>query len=84
MEIRKCTHCGTELSKIDAAGSDFGAEFLYVCFNDECSYYTRGWEWMRTNYAVNASYRYMWNPENGADGPIPVNSPYTYRDSICM
>ncbi len=47
-------------------------EFFLVCFNNDCSYYKRGWEWMKEQYNQKASYRYALNPNNGANLMIPV------------
>ncbi len=83
MEKIHCKYCGSEMQRINLPqDTDFNCEYLYVCFNDECGYYVRGWEWMRTNYNVTASYRYKYNPFFGDDGPIPVSSPYTWKDMI--
>ena len=80
---RSCPHCGARLKKWlvpdDASWND---EFFYVCFNDECSFYQEGWEWMREQYAQNASYRYMVNPNTGASSSIPVWSAEATRGMI--
>ncbi|MGQ9818576.1 MAG: ogr/Delta-like zinc finger family protein [Candidatus Kapaibacteriales bacterium] len=70
---RLCKYCGREIKKVYLpSDSDWGAEYIYVCLNDECSYFIRGWDWMWNNYNVVASYRYMYNPVNGYEGPFPV------------
>ena len=47
-------------------GASWDEEFFFVCFNDDCSYYQEGWDWMKEQYSQEASYRYMINPTTGA------------------
>jgi len=54
-----------------------------ACFNDECPYFLKGWEWMKSQYEVKASYRYRINPETGKASPLPVWSSEALRDRIC-
>jgi hypothetical protein len=78
-----CPHCGQALAKWENPDlNSWGGEYQYVCFNDECPYYTRGWAWMREKFNVNASYRYRFNPETGERGPLPVWSKNALRTSI--
>ena len=80
MEIRKCKYCGCELDKVMMPPeTDWGVEYFYVCMNDECEYYVKGWQWMYEKYNVKASYRYKYNPFQSDEGPIPVRSPEDYR-----
>lgn len=68
-----CKYCGSEIKKVYLpVDSDWGVEYLYVCLNDECRYFQRGWDWMWNNYHVHASYRFMVNPFTGYQGPYPV------------
>jgi hypothetical protein len=72
-KILVCKHCGEELKKVlMPPDSDWGVEYQYICLNDECGYYIRGWDWMRKQYNVNASYRFRHNPFSGDEGPMPV------------
>ncbi len=68
-----CPYCHREMTKWACPPeSTWGEGVHYICFNDECSYYVRGWAWMMEKYAVHASYRYHFNPITGERGPIPV------------
>ena len=78
-----CPHCGSRLKKwLVPDGSSWDEEFFFVCFNDECPYYRKGWEWMKQEYNQEASYRFMINPTTGAASMIPVWSDAATRDRI--
>ncbi len=80
---RTCQHCGSRLKKWRVPdGSSWEEEFFYVCFNDDCSYYQRGWEWMMEQYQQKASYRFAINPTHGASMMIPVWSDQATREMI--
>ena len=78
-----CPHCGEKLLLWrNPDMSSWGTGTQWVCFNDGCSYFQRGWKWMKENYNVTASYRYRFNPVNGASGPLPVWSATACRNNI--
>ncbi len=78
-----CPHCKQPMSKWASPGeSTWGEGTHYVCFNDDCPYYKRGWEWMKDKYNVNASYRHHYNPETNASDPIPVWDENALRNKI--
>ncbi|OGL46667.1 MAG: hypothetical protein A2161_21765 [Candidatus Schekmanbacteria bacterium RBG_13_48_7] len=78
-----CPHCGTALSKWRTPEpSTWGTEFQYICFNDKCEYYVRGWQWMQEKFNAKSSYRYRYNPVNGESGPVPVWSPDALKNDI--
>ncbi len=62
--------------------STWSGEYQFVCFNDECGYYVRGWDWMRDHFNVLASYRHRLDPVTGERGPLPVWSPDALRHDI--
>ncbi len=81
--ISKCPHCGAEMKKWKVPGdSTWNEDFHWVCFNNECQYYVRGWDWMHEKYQQTASYRCRVNPRTGASGPLPVWSPEAHKEFI--
>ena len=81
----RCPHCGSKLGKWAVPQTPFtewDTEYMHVCFNDSCPYLLRGFEAMSRQGNVGASYRFMYNPENGSTGPIMVQSLNTLKDGI--
>jgi len=78
-----CPHCGERLSLwTTPAESSWGGSQHHVCFNDECSYFVKGWAWMMEQFEHKASYRYRYDPDSGANGPLPVWSAAAMRGWI--
>jgi SAM-dependent methyltransferase len=81
-----CPHCGERLSKWAVPDNPFGQtwdnDFMYICFNDACPYYVKGWDHMYKEGNRGISYRLMYNPEKDCCMPIPVPSPKALRESI--
>jgi SAM-dependent methyltransferase len=84
----QCPYCGDRLRKYEVPHSAYEidywyeADYLYICFNDGCPYFERGWEWMWSKMRRNVSYRHMYNPTTHKSGPIPVPTNYALRDGI--
>ena len=58
------------------------ADFFYVCFNDDCPYYLKGWDWMQSQYQVTASYRCKMDPLSGKTSPLPVWSQDALKNQV--
>jgi len=73
-EAPTCPHCKGTMEKMDARHLDWGTTFLWVCFNDHCTFFKKGWQHMMDTYGQLVSYRYMVTPDNGSQGVIPAFS----------
>jgi len=82
----RCPYCDEELKKWQVPENPFcqtwDNEYMYICFNDSCPYYVRGWDRMYQETFQNMSYRLMFNPTNGRCSPIPVPTPYALKEGI--
>ncbi|MGD9157757.1 MAG: methyltransferase domain-containing protein [Desulfobacteraceae bacterium] len=80
-----CPHCGDKLQKWLVPDNPFVCswdnEFMYICFNDKCSYYTGGLDFFRRE-GNSGAYRLMYNPEKDTCNPIPVPNSKALREGI--
>ena len=60
---------------------EWSSVYQYICFNDECPYYVRGWDTF-SNQGIPGSYRFMFDPESGGCHSVPVLTPTALRASI--
>lgn len=68
-----CPHCGASMRRMQVPPlANFESPWIWVCFNDECGYFRRGWDWMWSHYRAHASYRHKIDPFTGESGPLPV------------
>ena len=80
----RCPHCNTELKKWEVPQNVFTEwpnEHFYICFNDECSYFTRGWEAMEKQ-GNHCSYRLMYDHLTDSCNSIPVMNSNMLKDGI--
>ena len=82
----RCPHCGEKMLKWAVPDNPFEVtwdnDFMYICFNDACPYYVRGWDFMYREGNRGSSYRLLYNPEKDCCMPIPVPTPRALRESI--
>lgn len=79
----KCPHCDQPMERwLIPDELKFEEEWHWVCFNDKCPYYVKGYEWMEEKYGKTASYRHRQNPNRNECGPLAVWSDMALRQGI--
>jgi len=80
----RCPYCNAELKKWKVPQNIFTEwpnEYLYICFNDECSYFVKGWETM-AEQGNPCTYRLMYDPLTDCCNPFPVMNRNALKDGI--
>lgn len=80
----RCPHCDAELKKLEVPQTSFTEwpnEYFYICLNDECPYFVRGWDAM-AEQGNHCSYRLMYDPLTDCCQPAPVASKDSLIDVI--
>ena len=81
-----CPYCGEKMRKWAVPDNPFAQtwdnDFMYICFNDACSYFVKGWDFMYRDGNRGVSYRLMYNPEKDRCMPIPVPTRQALKEGI--
>jgi len=81
-----CPHCREKLSKWMVPENPFcqtwDNDFMYICFNDACPYFVRGWDQMEEEGNRGMSYRLMYDPVKDHCMPVPVPSNKALREGV--
>jgi SAM-dependent methyltransferase len=81
-----CPYCGERMDRWAVPENPFAYtwdnDYMYICFNDACPYYVRGWDHMYNEGNGSTSYRLMYNPEKDRCMPVPVPTPKALREGI--
>lgn len=77
-EAPDCPHCGTVMMEYElppfnfSDGLGWGTTFLWICPNDECPIFRKGFEHTVKNYGQTSSMRSIIEPDSGAQSVIPA------------
>lgn len=81
MDKPQCPHCHQEMTLWEVPpinfsdGLGWGVPFLFVCFNDDCPSYRKGWDHLLETMEAPASYRCINEPGQKNFEYMPVFSP---------
>ncbi len=82
----RCPYCREKMRKWAVPDNPFTQtwdnEFMYICFNDECPYFVRGWDHMHAGGNRGTSYRLMYNPDKDVCKPVPVPTHRALKEGI--
>jgi hypothetical protein len=81
MDKPLCPHCDEGMSLWEVPqiavsdGLGWGTPYLFICFNDDCPSYKKGWEHIQDTMEQSASYRCINEPGRSNFEYMPVYSP---------
>ncbi len=82
LEGHNCPYCGSQMDPIRTPmESSWGGELHHICFNDDCSYFTRSWKALERQGIRKTGYRCRMDPRGGC-GPVPVWSKDALKDLV--
>ena len=87
-EVHVCPNCGQRMACCQAPpihvgdGLGWGSEYLFICLNDDCPLFVRGWQHCENDYGHCASYRYMELPGSKESNVMMVASKEAFTGSI--
>lgn len=87
-EKHYCPHCSGDLSLCHAPsvhvgdGLGWGSEYLFICLNDLCPLFVKGWDYIANQYGHVGSYRYMEIPNSKESYTMMVVGREAFTGSI--
>ena len=86
-ETLRCPYCQENMTRWEVPDTPFcewDVEFVYVCFNNQCSYFLEGFEVMAAQGNTGFSYRLVYDPDRNSFKPAALPNPLTVRKSMLM
>ena len=83
-----CPHCNGNLTLCNAPavhvgdGLGWGSEYLFICLNDTCPLFVKGWDYIENQYGHVGSYRYMETPNSKESYTMMVVGREAFTGSI--
>ncbi len=83
-----CPHCNQKMSCCEAPavhvgdGLGWGSDVLFICLNDYCSLFLKGWDHIEGQFGHHASYRYMELPGSKESNVMMVGNKDAFKGSI--
>lgn len=83
-----CPHCKEKMFCCEAPaihvgdGLGWGSDVLFICLNDYCSLFLKGWDHVDTQYGHHASYRYMELPGSSESNVMMVGNKDAFKGSV--
>ena len=87
-EKHYCPHCSGDLSLCHAPpvhvgdGLGWGSEYLFICLNDTCPLFVKGWDYIANQYGHVGSYRYMELPNSKENYTMMVVTKDAFTGSV--
>lgn len=87
-EKHYCPHCSGDLTLCYAPpvhvgdGLGWGSEYLFICLNDMCPLFVKGWDYIANQYGHVGSYRYMEIPNSKESYTMMVVGKEAFTGSI--
>lgn len=87
-EEKICPHCESKMYACEAPqihvgdGLGWGSDVLFICLNDYCSLFLKGWQHIENQYGHHASYRYMELPGSKESNLMMVGNKDAFKASV--
>ncbi len=87
-EVKTCPHCKQDMSLCESPpihvgdGLGWGSDVLFICLNDSCPLFLKGWDQIEHQYGHHASYRYMEVPGSPEGNCMMVGNADAFKGCV--